>query len=104
VTVDGTGTPEGLISALRLTAWGGRCTSIGQLAAEGTLPLLELYTRGSTCISAGPWRAAPLHTRPPGPLAAGRLRPHIVTSATLAWDDAPQALLEPATKLIFLRA
>jgi alcohol dehydrogenase len=37
-------------------------------------------------------------------VAAGRLRPQLVTSATVAWDDAPQALLEPATKLVFSRA
>src|SRR5207248_5865316 len=46
VTVDGTATPEGLVATLRLTDWGGRCTSIGQLAPEAPLPLFEMYTRG----------------------------------------------------------
>jgi alcohol dehydrogenase len=36
-------------------------------------------------------------------VAAGRLRPQLVTSATITWDDAPEALLEPATKLVFSR-
>jgi hypothetical protein len=36
-------------------------------------------------------------------VAAGRLRPQLVTSATVAWDEAPQALLEPATKYVFSR-
>src|SRR5207244_3379114 len=46
VTVDGTATPEGLVATLRLTDWGGRCTSLGQIAPSGSLPLVELYTRG----------------------------------------------------------
>jgi hypothetical protein len=37
-------------------------------------------------------------------VAAGRLRPQVVTSARVAWDDAPEALLEPATKLVISRA
>jgi alcohol dehydrogenase len=37
-------------------------------------------------------------------VGAGRLRPQLVTSATIAWDDAADALLEPATKLIVHRA
>jgi len=37
-------------------------------------------------------------------VAAGRLRPQLVTSATIAWDDAADALLEPATKLIVQRS
>ncbi len=103
VTVDGTGTPEGLVATVRLTAWGGRCTSIAQLAAEGTLPLLELYTRGVN-LHLGRAMARPCIPAIVSLLAAGRLRPHIVTSATIGWDDAPEALLEPATKLIFQRA
>ena len=103
VTVDGTLIPEGLVATLRLTEWGGCCTSLAQLAANGSLPLFELYTRG-----------VPLHigramARPAIPaildlVAAGRLRPQVVTSATVAWDEAPQALLEPATKLVVQRA
>jgi threonine dehydrogenase-like Zn-dependent dehydrogenase len=38
ITVDGTGTPDGLVATLRLTDYGGRCTSIGQLVPEAPLP------------------------------------------------------------------
>jgi hypothetical protein len=55
VTVDLTATPGGLVATLRLTEWGGRCTSIGQIAPEGTLPLLELYA-GCTYKSVERWR------------------------------------------------
>ena len=102
VTVDATGTPEGLAATLKLTAWGGWCTSIGQFAAEGSLPLLELYTRGVQ-LHIGRAMARPCIPAILRLIAAGRLRPHSITSAVNAWDDAPEALLEPATKLIFQR-
>jgi alcohol dehydrogenase len=102
VTVDGTCTPEGLVATLRLTEWGGRCTSIGQIAPEGTLPLFELYTRGVQ-LHIGRAMARPAIPAILDLVAAGRLRPQLVTSATIAWDDAADALLEPATKLIVHR-
>ena len=103
VTVDGTFTPEGLVATLRLTEWGGNCTSIGQLAPEGTLPLLELYTRG-VHLHIGRAMARPAIPAILDLVAAGRLRPELVTSATIAWDDAADALLEPATKLVVHRS
>jgi alcohol dehydrogenase len=102
VTVDGTCTPEGLVATLRLTEWGGHCTSIGQIAPEGTLPLFELYTRG-VHLHIGRAMARPAIPAILDLVAAGRLRPQLVTSATIAWDDAAEALLEPATKLIVHR-
>jgi threonine dehydrogenase-like Zn-dependent dehydrogenase len=103
VTVDGTGTPEGLVATLRLTDWGGRCTSLGQLAPSGSLPLFELYTRG-VHLHIGRAMARPVIPAILDLVGAGRLRPHVVTSATVAWDDAPEALLEPAIKLVVHRA
>jgi threonine dehydrogenase-like Zn-dependent dehydrogenase len=103
VTVDGTGTPEGLVATLRLTDWGGRCTSLGQLAPSGSLPLFELYTRG-VHLHIGRAMARPVMPAILDLVAAGRLHPQVVTSATVAWDEAPQALLEPATKLVVHRA
>jgi alcohol dehydrogenase len=99
VTVDGTATSEGLVATLRLTEWGGRCTSIGQLEPEAPLPLFELYTRG-VHLHIGRAMARPAMPAILGLVAAGRLRPQLVTSAIVAWDDAPEALLEPATKLV----
>jgi hypothetical protein len=34
---------------------------------------------------------------------AGRLRPQLITTAHVDWDDAPEALLEPTTKLVITR-
>jgi alcohol dehydrogenase len=103
VTVDATATPEGLLATLRLTDWGGRCTSIAQLEPEAPLPLLELYTRG-VHLHFGRAMARPVMPAILDLVAAGRLRPQLVTSATVDWEGAPEALLEPATKLVVTRA
>lgn len=103
VTVDATGTPEGLVATLRLTEWGGRCTSLGQLVPEGSLPLFELYTRG-VHLHIGRAMVRPAIPAILDLVAAGRLRPQLVTSAIVGWDDAPEALLEPATKLVVQHA
>jgi alcohol dehydrogenase len=102
VTVDATGTSEGLVATLRLTDWGGRCTSIAQLESEASLPLFELYTRGVQ-LHIGRAMARPVIPAILDLVATGRLRPQLITSATITWDDAPEALLEPATKLVFSR-
>jgi alcohol dehydrogenase len=102
VTVDGTASPEGLVATLRLTEWGGRCTSLAPVAAEGKLPLFELYTRG-VHLHIGRAMVRPAIPTILDLVAKGRLRPHLVTSATVAWEDAPDALLEPATKLVVER-
>jgi threonine dehydrogenase-like Zn-dependent dehydrogenase len=103
VTVDATTTPEGLVATLRLTESEGRCTSIGQLAPEAPLPLFELYSLG-VHLHIGIAMARPAIPAILDLVAAGRLRPQLVTSATVAWDDAPEALLEPTTKLVITRS
>jgi alcohol dehydrogenase len=103
VTVDGTATSKGLVQTLRLTDWGGRCTSIGQLEPTAPLPLFELYTRG-VHLHIGRAMARPVIPAILDLVAAGRLRPELVTSSTVAWEEAPEALLEPTTKLVMSRA
>jgi alcohol dehydrogenase len=103
VTVDGTATVEGLVATLRLTEWGGRCTTIGQLTPEAPLPLFELFTRG-VHLHIGRAMARPAIPPILDLVVAGRLRPQLVTDATAGWDDAPAALLEPATKLVISRS
>jgi threonine dehydrogenase-like Zn-dependent dehydrogenase len=102
VTVDGTATSKGLVETLRLTEWGGRCTSIGQLEPTAPLPLFELYTRG-VHLHIGRAMARPVIPAILDLVAAGRMRPELVTSSTVAWDEAPEALLEPTTKLVMSR-
>jgi threonine dehydrogenase-like Zn-dependent dehydrogenase len=103
VTVDGTASADGLVATMRLTEWGGRCTCIGTLVAEASLPLWEMYSRG-VHLHIGPGMARPAMPAILDLVAAGRLRPQLITSATAAWNDAAEAMVEPATKLIVSRS
>ena len=87
---------------MRLTDWGGRCTSIAQLAPDAPLPRLELYTR-RVHLHIGRAMARAVIPEILEVAAAGRLRPQLVTSASADWDDPPEALLEPSTKLALSR-
>ncbi len=100
VTVDASGHHEGLHAALRSTAPDGVCTSVAiYFEATTPVPLLEMYTRGCT-LHTGRCHARALIPEVLALIAAGRLDPALVTSAVVSFDDAPDALAEPPTKLI----
>jgi threonine dehydrogenase-like Zn-dependent dehydrogenase len=100
ITVDASGDHGGLHAAVRSTAANGTCTSVAiYFEPETPLPLLEMYTRGCTL------HASRVHARALIPdvlelVAAGSLRPQLVTSAVVSFDDAPDALTDPPTKLV----
>jgi alcohol dehydrogenase len=102
ITVDGSVTADGLVACLRLTEWGGHCTTIGQMTNDGRLPLWDIYQRG-VHLHIGPGMARPAIPAILDLAISDRLRPEIVTSVTVDWEDAPQALLEPTTKLVINR-
>ena len=102
VTADCTASADGLRRALRATEPGGHCTHAGVLYGEVPLNLLELYTRG-VHLHVGRASARPVVPAILALTAAGRLHPERVTDRVLGWDDAPAALLEPHTKLVFAR-
>jgi threonine dehydrogenase-like Zn-dependent dehydrogenase len=103
ITVDHSGDVLGLQSALRSTEPEGTCTSTAiYFAAETPLPLLDMYTRGVV------FRTGRVNARTAIPhvldlIAAGRLRPELVTSATVAWSDAPEALASLDAKTVIVR-
>ena len=104
ITVDASADPDGLALALRSTAADGTCTSTAiYFADQPTLPLLEMYTK---CITFKIGRA---HVREAIPhvlqlARQGALHPELVTTNTVAWADAADALLQPGwTKLIIER-
>ncbi|HEY2719168.1 MAG TPA: hypothetical protein VGI52_06015, partial [Solirubrobacteraceae bacterium] len=104
VTVDASAEPDGLALALRSTSPDGTCTSTAiYFGEQPTLPLLEMYTK---CITFKTGRA---HVREAMPhvlaLAAdGALAPERVTTRTVPWADAADALLERGwTKLVIER-
>jgi alcohol dehydrogenase len=103
ITVDASGTREGLHSALRSTEPGGVCTSVSILTEPETpVPLLEMYTNGVE------FRIGRVMARPviPGLLelvSAGRIHPERVTSRVASWEEAPKAVLNLERKLVITR-
>lgn len=103
VTVDGSGTADGLGCALRSVLPGGVCTSVAIYYADTPVPLLEMYDRGVTFVTGR------VNARGDLPdvlelVASGRLAPERVHDAPVAWDDAIDALLADGTKPVFVRA
>jgi len=104
VTVDSCADADGLALALRSTAPDGICTSTAiYFGEQPALPLLEMYTK---CITFKTGRA---HARAAIPhvlalAASGELQPERVTTRTVRWGDAAEALLERDwTKLVIER-
>jgi threonine dehydrogenase-like Zn-dependent dehydrogenase len=103
ITADFSGDPAGLRQALRSTAPGGHCTAaVPIFGPDVPLPMLELYTTG---LHVHTGRA---HARPAIPAildlaAAGRIAPERVTTDVVPWEDAPQELARPRTKLVMAR-
>lgn len=100
ITVDGGASRESLACALRSTEPSGECTSTGIIfEPETPLPLLEMYTSGVHFHIGRVHARAEMH-RILELVAEGRLRPELVTSRVVGWDEAPEALLVPERKLV----
>ncbi|HLM86905.1 MAG TPA: alcohol dehydrogenase catalytic domain-containing protein [Solirubrobacteraceae bacterium] len=104
VTVDAGGDPRGLELALRCTAPDGLCTSVAiYFGAQPTMPLLAMYTKGIT-FKTGRSNARPAIPHVLELTASGALHPELVTTNTVAWSDAADALVERDwTKLVIER-
>ncbi len=104
ITVDATGDDAGLAATLRSTDDYGTCTSVA-IYFEGTtpIPLLDMYTHGVTFHAS---RADSRLLLPPvlELVAHGRLDPLVVPTTVVPWEQAAEAWLEPATKLVLDRA
>lgn len=102
VTVDASGTPDGLRCTLNSTGPDGVCTGVALYPDDPALPLLRMYSR---CCTFHTGRA---HVRPAIPrildLLADGFDPTPVTSAVVPWDDAVAALADPPLKLVLSRA
>jgi alcohol dehydrogenase len=101
ITVDASGTEQGLRCALQSTAFDGTCTSPSVYLTDPALPLFSMYSR---CCTFHTGRA---HARPAIDhvldLVAAGFDPSIVTSAVVDWDDAVEALADPPMKLVVTR-
>ena len=102
ITVDATGEHGGLHAAIRSTSANGTCTSVAIYFEPATpLPLLEMYTRGCA-FHTGRCHARALIPQVLALIADGRLEPARVTSSVVGFDDAPDALADPPTKLVLV--
>lgn len=103
ITVCNTDEPQGLVTALRSTDDYGTCTCTAIFfGQQPSLPLLELYTRGVTLhLSRADSRRYTAEVV--GLVASRRLHARAVTTKIAEWDDAPDAWLVPATKLVLVR-
>ncbi len=99
VVVDGTAEPTGLACAVRSTEDEGLLTVVGIVFGEASLPLLEMYTRGITVhLSRADSRR---HLPEVLALAAsGAFDPLAVPTTEVPFEDAAEAWLQPATKLV----
>ena len=103
VTVDASGDPRLLHAVVRRTAPGGLCTSTTAAtyaAGDVPLPLLDMY-RHSVTLTTGWVDTRPLMAEPLALIADGRFDPAPAFTAVATFDDAPEALAQPFTKLLF---
>jgi alcohol dehydrogenase len=88
---------------VRSTEPDGVCTSVGiYFEPETPLPLFEMYTRGIH------FHTGRVNSRAVLPqvlelVTDGRLDPSEVTSRVVSFEEAPDALADPPTKLIVAR-
>jgi alcohol dehydrogenase len=103
IVVDAGVSPAGVDYAIRATGPEGICQSVSFHPGAGVaLPLGRMYTLGIR-FAIGRCHAAALLPEVIGLIASGRLRPDAVTTRVVAWEDAADAWLEPAIKLVVQR-
>jgi alcohol dehydrogenase len=94
--------PAGLSWAIRATEPEGLLQCVASLEAEAPLPLLRVYTLGIE-LHFGRAHSASLLPEVAALVGSRQLRPELVTTEVVDWDDAPKRFLEPTVKLIIHR-
>jgi threonine dehydrogenase-like Zn-dependent dehydrogenase len=103
ITVDASNNHAGLACALRSTGPDGVCTSIGIYFESTTpMPLFEMYTNGIHFLT-GRVHAREAMASALALIERGLLRPEIVTSQVVSWDDAAEALGDLRGKTVITR-
>jgi threonine dehydrogenase-like Zn-dependent dehydrogenase len=103
IVVDASGASGALDFAIRALSPGGICTTVFFHLRKGTpIPLWHMYVYGGTLTTG----LANVRADLPDILRtieSGLLKPELVTTLTAQWNDAPEALLVPTTKVILVR-
>ena len=98
ITVDASGSPEGLRCAINSTAFDGMCTSTSVFLKDPPVPMFAMYSRCCTL------HTGRVHARTNIPFVldavAKGFDPSIVTSAVVSRADAVEALEHPPLKLV----
>lgn len=103
IVADGASSADGLRLALQSTEPSGHCTHAGAIfGAEVPINMLALYTMG-VHLHVGRAAVRPIIPSLLALAAAGRLDVTRVTDRVVPWEEAPAALIEPHTKLVFAR-
>ncbi len=103
IVVDATNDARGLKFALRATAAGGVCTTVGIFPRKTTgIPMLRMYSRGLT-LKTGLTNARPAIPAILELVRLGRLRPELITTTRAGWEEAPDAFMSSSTKVVVTR-
>ena len=102
ITVDASLDPDGLACALRSVSPEGHCSSVGIYFGDTPLPLFDMYLTG-VHFHIGKSNARPNIPAVLDLVGSGRVKPELVTTEVVAWEDIPAALADPSMKPVFTR-
>jgi alcohol dehydrogenase len=88
--------------AVRSTEPGGECTTPAIYFTPVELPMLEMYSRGLT-LHIGRAHVRAVLPEILGYIAGGVLDPAAIGVQRSTWDDVPEAVVQPPTKLLVSR-
>lgn len=102
ITVDASGTAEGLQCAIRSTEPEGQCSSVGTHWDDVLVPMREMYSKGLHFYT-GRGRGLPNIPAALAFVQDGRVNPRVAITDVVSFDDAPRRLANPAMKTVFVR-
>lgn len=103
ITVDASGSAEGLLCAIRSTEPDGHCSSVGAQFGHVAMPMLEMHSQGIHFCS-GRARGRPHFEDALAFVSAGRVHPELITSEVQPFEQSHEVLREPSMKAILVRS
>jgi alcohol dehydrogenase len=102
ITVDASGTDDGLRCAIRSTDAEGQCSSVGTHWTDVSFPMREMYSKGLRFYT-GRGRGQPNIADALAFVVDGRVDPWGAITDTAPFDEADRRLADPAMKTVFHR-